>query len=349
MAATDYNTRQGIAQLWRDYTGLSETADISDADVIIRVNDHYVNIFAPEVDTDDFRQDHNIATAATDDGSYDLPSNIVDVQDPVWRDGDAITLYRDLATFYELYPDNLEGYTTPPTLSIGTDTTKVLHQAFSYQIQGRTYEVASAETALSGDTIPDGKYGAFLLTVDEDGSVTVYDGDTNATGWDTISAALDDLPGIGQDEVVMGFVVVFTDGATFIPGTTGLDAAEVTDTYTDGDPAHRGIPEAVLVVGRDLIARPKPNDIYRIKLPMVFYKPADMSADSTTVFNELWGHAIALGDAIAYLTRLGAQEKAQRLMGRVKNPLPGTYNYYMSKIISTRTRQEQARVCYREF
>ena len=137
MGATDYNTREGIVQLWRDYSGLSTTGDISDADIQTRVNDHYVHIFAPEVHTDEFHQDYNIPTAATDDGSYDLPANIDSVHQPVWLNGDPITLYRDLSAFYHDYPDNLEEYTTPPTLSIGTDPTKVLHQGFTYELACR--------------------------------------------------------------------------------------------------------------------------------------------------------------------------------------------------------------------
>ena len=346
MATTDYNQRQGIVALWREYTGLSETTDIADATVVIRINDHYVNIFAPEVDTDDYHQDYNIATAATDDGSYDLPANIVEVE-TAWLNGNPITLYRDLSAFYQDHPDNEEGYTTPPSLAIGTDTTKVAYGAFAYEINGYVYEIAAGEVVLSGDTIPDGKYGAFILSVDADKSVTVRDGDTNATGWDTIGAAINDLPAVGANEVVMGYVVVYTSGATFVPGTTGLDAAEVTDTYTDGDPAYRGQPEAVLVAGRDLIVRPKPDDIYRIKLPMVFYKPAELSADASEVFNELWGHAIAMGDAIAYCNRLGDDARAERLLGRPDKP--GTYKWYMNKIKSTKAKQEQANVVYREF
>lgn len=346
MSTTDYNTQEGIVQLWRDYTGLSETADIADATIVIRINDHYVNLFAPEVNTDDYHQDYNIATAATDSGSYDLPSNVVDVQ-KAWLNGNPITVFRDLEQFYREYPDNEEGYTTPPTLSIGTDTTKVLYAGFAYELGGYVYEIGTAEVALSGDTIPDGKYGAFLLTVDADKTVTVYDGDSNATGWDTIGRAINDLPAPGSNEIVMGYVVVYTSGATFVPGTTGLDAAEVTDTYTDGDPAFRAMPRAVLIEGRDIIARPKPNDIYRLKLPMVFYKPTELSAGTDAVFNELWGHAIAMGDAIAYLNRLGADEKAERLMGRSNKP--GTYLYYMSKIKGTKSKQEQANVVMREF
>ena len=35
MAGTDYNTLEGMRQLWRDFTGLSETADIADATINI--------------------------------------------------------------------------------------------------------------------------------------------------------------------------------------------------------------------------------------------------------------------------------------------------------------------------
>ena len=345
-----YDQLQGIRTLWRQFTGLSETGDIADATIDIRINDHYVSQFAKEVRTDNFQADFTQDTTAVDSGSYALPSNIIDLQEPVKLNGARMALYRDQDMFWLDYPDQDEEYTTPPTLAIGSsDSTKVKNAAFSYMLSGYTYTKASAETALSGDTIPDGKYGAYLLTIDDDGDITVTDGATNSTGWDTVAEAINDLPAAPANSAIMGVVVVLTSGATFVPGTTALDAAEVTDTYTDGNPALRQTPEAVLVIGRSIIVRPKANDIYRISFPMTVKRPDELSTDASTVFNEEWGTAIAMGDAIAYLVRLGADEKADRLMGPRNGSKPGTYEYLMRSIRGEKVMQEQARKVYRSW
>ena len=49
----------------------------------------------------------------------------------------------------------------------------------------------------------------------------------------------------------------------------------------------------------------------------------------------------------AYLTRLGADEKAERLIGR--STKPGTYEYLMRSIRGEKVSQEQARVVYRSW
>jgi len=347
MTIASRSTRAGIVEAWREFTGLSEITDISAADVAQRINNHYTNDFVKQVKTDNFQADYTQDTANTDSGSYALPSNIIDLQVPVMLDGSPIALYRDQEQFLAMFPDDSEDYTTPPTLAIGTDTTKVLNAAFSYKIGSYVYTKASAETVLSGDTIPDGKHGAYLLTIDDDGTITVTDGAANATGWDTVAEAINDLSAAPANSAIMGFVVVYTSGATFVPGTTGLDAATVTDTYTDGNPDLRGIPQAALVIGRTFIVRPKAIDIYRITFPMTLKKPVSLAADGDTVFNEEWGTAIAMGDAIAYLTRLGADEKAERLMGRSSKP--GTYEYLMRSIRGETLGQERARVVYRSW
>ena len=142
MAILDRTTREGIVQAWREFTGLSQTTDISDADVAIRINDHYVNQFSKEVRTDDFQADFTQDTASTDDGSYTLPSHIIDLQAPIKINGAPMALFRDQGRFHEQYPDDAEEYTTPPTLAIGTDATKVLNAAFSYELGEFTYSKA---------------------------------------------------------------------------------------------------------------------------------------------------------------------------------------------------------------
>jgi len=54
-----------------------------------------------------------------------------------------------------------------------------------------------------------------------------------------------------------------------------------------------------------------------------------------------------MGDAIAYLVLLGADEKSERLMGRPNKP--GTYEYIMRSIKGEKVSQEQARVVMRSW
>ena len=349
MSATDYESLIGIRSLFRKYTGLSETADITDDDVDVLANNFFKGPFVKDVKTDEFLVDYNVDTAATDSGEYSLPANITWLDDPVRMDGKDLTLYRDQALFRELYPDDMEDYTTPPTLAIGTDSTKVLNSAFSYTIANYVYEKASTETALSGDTIPSGKYGAYLLTIDDDGDITVTDGATNSTGWDTVAQAINDLTTIPASSAIMGVVTVINSSGTFVPGTTALDAGTVTDTYTDGNPSLRNAPDACLVLGRKLFVRPKPMDIYRIKFPLTLKRPDELSADDDTVFNEEWGTAIALGAAIAYLVKLGDTETVSNLMGPRTADIPGTFHYVMGSIKGERLMQDDATDIYRSW
>ena len=60
------------------------------------------------------------------------------------------------------------------------------------------------------------------------------------------------------------------------------------------------------------------------------YAPSDLSGDSDTVFNELWGNAIATGVAAEYWANRGDTEKVTTLVGG--NSTPGTYRFYMNLI-----------------
>ena len=345
---TTYSQLGGMRALWREFTGLSETADITDALVNTRLNDFYQNTIVKEVPADDFQADETQATSITDDGEYTLATNLIDVREPVFYNGKPIVLVRDAATFWGKYPEDTEGYVTDPTLVIGTiSAADVRNAAFNYEIGGYTYTAAAGESNLTGSTIPQDKYGAWQLTIDADATITVTAATDNGTGYPTEAKAVAGLASASGSTVIMGYVTVINTSGTFVPDTTLLSAAGVTDTFTDGDPKLRGIPEHLLVQGRTLFARPKPDDLGLIKFPMLLQRPTALSSDTSTVINEEYGTLIAMGDAIAYLMRLGNDNKANRLLGRVD--VPGTYKYLLSSTQSERQDQETARVVYREF
>jgi hypothetical protein len=211
----------------------------------------------------------------------------------------------------------------------------VANSAFSFRIAGWSYSKAAAETALSGDTVPQNKYGAWLLSIDSEGTITINEASDNATGYDSPALAVNDLPDIGSDEAVMGYVTAINTSSTFVPGTTGLDASGVTDTYTDGRPKIRGTPEAVLLDGDTLYARPKPDDIYRIKAPLTLQRPTALSGDSDEPIDTELGLVICLGAAIKCIA---AEEFDEDKIAKLKHggdpssPQIGTFDYEIRKL-----------------
>ena len=177
-----------------------------------------------------------------------------------------------------------------------------------------SYSKSSSEATFTGlDTVPQNKYGAFSLKIDSDGDITIAEAEDNATGYDTPGEAVADLEAADSDSCYMGFVTAICTAATgFIPGTTELSHATVTDTYTDGNPAHRGDPKAGLIYDEYLYVRPKADRIMQIKAPKIIRPDA---LDTTEAPLDIaWGPLIALGAAIEYVSMIKKDEaQAQKL------------------------------------
>lgn len=302
---------------FRRLTGRSQTTDISDSDCNKFINDYYVNYFPEDALVVNFDGFFTQETAPSDDGEYSLAQTIVKLMEPMTIDGKEITFYQDKNQFFIDYPDD-EQFITDPTLVIGSsDSTKVKNSAFKYDLNGTSYSKASAETAFSGlSTVPQNKYGAFSLKIDEDGTITIAEADGNSTGYDAPSLAIDALASADSDTAFMGFVtVISTDSGGFVPGTTALDDSAVTDTFTDGKPSNRDTPLAALVVQNKLYLRPRPGDIHLFKAASEMNRPDALSGDIVAPADVKWGPAIALGAAIRFLASRGGLERIQELTG----------------------------------
>lgn len=323
MAATDVETLLGMRTIVRAATGESTTGEVSDAALTAEINAEYRGPFVKKALAENFKTDLTQDMTATDSGEYTLSASEIKLEDPVTVNGSRITLYLDKNKFWDVYPDE-ETYVTPPTLAIGTSSTaSVANAAFSYEIAGWTYQKIAAETVLSGDTVQQNKYGAWKLSIDANGTITVTEAGDNATGYTTAALAVYALENTDADESCMGYVTAINTAGTFIPGTTALDDAGVTDTYTDGDPALRSNPEAVLIDGRTMFVRPKSDDIARLRCPMVLQRPSELSVDADSVFSEEWGYAIAYAVAAQRLMRQhdteGSMEAQALSLGYIKS------------------------------
>ena len=315
----------------REHIGRRDTSDVTDVELNKRINDYYVNQFPADAGVDEFNVFYTQALAATDTGIYSVGQNIDRLDEPVTLNGAEIVLYRDREVFFGganniflghssfniglgQYVD--EEFITEPGLAIGvSDTAKVLHAAFDYNVQRFAYSKATSEVALTGDVVPQGKYGAWSLRIDTDGTITVTAATDNVTGYDTPRKALEALTGADADSAYMGYVTVIKSDGAFTPASTALNASNVTATFTDGQFENRDTPIAALLFGQDLYVRPKPDDIYELKAISVADRPTAFASDDALPADPKWGPMIALGAAILFLGPKTDPERVLTLLG----------------------------------
>ncbi len=319
---------------FRAITGAKSTSQESDPTVRKYINDYYQNYFPTQSQVDDLDDFLTQAVSVTDSGQYTIAQTTLKIAAPVTLDGNKIGIYHDKELFFDTYPED-EQFITASGLAIGsTDPVKVKHDTFDYSIADNSYNKVASEVAFSGlDTVPQNKYGAFSLTIDTDGTITINQAGANSTGYDTPALAVAALPVGDASSAFMGYVtVISTDSGGFVPGTTSLAASAVTDTYTDGQPAHRNKPEAILQFGDILYARPKSDDIHQIKFAIT--KRPD-AIDTGAPLDIKWGPVIAAGAAISYLGRNGEE---------ISKKVQAIFDFRMDSIRSKKKIRNQKRV-----
>lgn len=328
-----------IRDRWREVTGLSTTDDISDSDINDWINDYYQNYFPDDAKVDELNTFLTQDTSVADNGEYSLDNSDIKIGNPCFCDNQEIDFIQDYKRFFALYPEN-EQFISNPTLVIGSTATKVGFSAFTYKINGYAYSKSAGEITLSGDTIPQNLYGAYGFKIDVDGTIELVEATDNATGYATPAKAVEDLEQADSDSVYIGYITVkSTDSGGFIPGTTSLSDSAVTDTYTDGDPNLRAIPEAICVYGGKLYVRPKANDIFRLKF-MDMSRPDAFSSDSSVPPDSKWGLAIALGSAILYINQ---KLKDDNLLNTILPSFQAVMNSIKNKKIMQRTERKVQR------
>ncbi|MHC4569601.1 MAG: hypothetical protein ACYTE3_28075 [Planctomycetota bacterium] len=285
MAADEFTwVMSELVSRFREHIGLSSTSDITDANAHKWINDYYRHVFPLQLDLDLLNGWYTQELTAVDEGRYALNQTVLDINRPVTVNGSEIRLYMDKEEFFRAHPLDSEQYITAPGLAIGTsDSTKVKHDAFKYEISGNSYSVSSAET----------------LKINTSGTVTIAEASGNSSGYATAGLAIDGLSNAGSDSCYMGYVTVYsTDSGGFIPGTTALDAAAVTDTYTDGKGEDRNDPQGCFIFDEYLYVRPKADRIMQLRAPYIVRPDA---IDTGAPLDVAWGPLIALGAAILYL------------------------------------------------
>jgi len=326
---------------FRAITGRGSTDDISTAAVLAIINDYYQEDFPFEIDTHKFLADWTAAATVSDAGEYTLADSDLDLNQPITADGGELQLIYNVADFFRNFPImGNEYFTTAPTLAIGTTASKVLCAAFKYKLLDWTYSKASTETALSGEDVPQDTYGAWLLSLDDEGAITVTEAADNVTGYATAALAVNGIVLPGSSQAIMGFVTAISSSGAFSPGTTLLNALTVTDTYTDGNPGLRGIPTCACITDGKLFIRPKPMDDFSLRAKSSLSAPTALTAGTAPV-DEAWGMAIATGAAMKYLNDIGNSERVAEILGDASSI--GTHAYYINRINRKKLFQESER------
>lgn len=132
-------------------------------------------------------------------------------------------------------------------IDTGSTTANVSNLAVEYGINGIVYKLGAdaVGTALSGDNIPQGTYGAWRLEVGADGTVDIIEAADNATGYASAVLAVAGLPVLSADHVSLGTVTASKSDGVFDPGTTGLDDGNTTEDFIDGTTMFAAIGAAV--------------------------------------------------------------------------------------------------------
>lgn len=133
---------------------------------------------------------------------------------------------RNVLTAFQKGHMNVSFQSLALAITGGGSTTASRGAAFKGVVEGTpvTSSGAAAMPALSG-TVTNGKYNVFCFYVDQGGNFSTL------MGTEASAPAGIVWPTTPSQKMLVGFIVIYANGANFVGGTTALDAGTVTATY----------------------------------------------------------------------------------------------------------------------
>jgi len=118
----------------------------------------------------------------------------------------------------------------------GAKLTAQVATPFLYIANGTLMVKPVADCSALVGTIADGKTAGWAFYIDAAGTITTSAKTADSAGVDAAAIAatyvlLNAIP-VPENKAIIGHLVVHTTGATFVGGTTALDAGTATDLYT---------------------------------------------------------------------------------------------------------------------
>ena len=105
-------TVEQIIDLFRGLTGRKSSNQISDADILIKINQYYQHIFPLETGIPEFKGWYTFNTVAST-GTQSLPTTVLSVTPPVYSNDEPATFWIDEERFYSEYPHDYDTEDVP--------------------------------------------------------------------------------------------------------------------------------------------------------------------------------------------------------------------------------------------
>lgn len=146
----------------RELTGKPSTSQLSDAEILLRVNDFYINILPSEVDCKPLRGWYDFSTV-DGTGTQVLPASAIAVEGPVFLEGDEINFWTDDKLFYSMYPFSYVEEQQPNDLLIDGRTLYIrpIPDA-EYDIKIRAYLQPGTAFSTDASTPSDDQWGPLI-------------------------------------------------------------------------------------------------------------------------------------------------------------------------------------------
>lgn len=155
-------TLSRIRERIRELTGKPDTSQISNEEILARVNDFYINILPSEIDCQPLRSWYEFDTV-DGTGTQTLPSTVIAVEDPVFLDGDEINFWTDDKLFYALYPFSFTDEQEPSDILLDGRTLYIRPIPDGiYTIKIRAYLQPGVELSDDADVPTDDQWGPFI-------------------------------------------------------------------------------------------------------------------------------------------------------------------------------------------
>lgn len=168
-----------IESTFRDLTGRKSSNQISDADILVKLNQYYQHIFPLEAGIPEFKGWYTFNTVAST-GSQAIPDTVLSVTPPVYSNDDPATFWTDEERFYEEYPHDYA------TENIPTDILLIDRDLILRPIPDDAYEIRLRKTSKVPDALTSGEienslwgpaiaYGSAIMFLSEKGESDIAD------------------------------------------------------------------------------------------------------------------------------------------------------------------------------
>lgn len=146
-----------IISTFRDLTGRRSSNQISDADILVKINHYYQYVFPLEANITEFKGWYTFNTVAST-GSQALPETILSVSPPVYSNDDPATLWTDEERFYSEYPHDYATEDIPVDILL-FDRTLILRPIPDDAYEIRLRKTSSIPDALTTGSLDNSLFG----------------------------------------------------------------------------------------------------------------------------------------------------------------------------------------------